>query len=153
MVAGAPKGGANYHQARCRGDVALTYGQTPGCIPRNRSLNIWDRQSTCRFITRRIQRCWLNSRQVLLPTRRQTQRSVLDGLGLTRTAIPSDMYSSEYLRKAYNRSEAMRRLPGSSRTKYYTTAGYYREKSLLKLANHAKDYTSRLFVRETSISA
>ncbi len=59
-----------------------------------------------------------------------------------------DMYSSEYLRKAYNRSEAIAEITGgSSRTKYYTTAGYYREKSLLKLANHAKDYISRLFVR------
>lgn len=59
-----------------------------------------------------------------------------------------DMYSSDYLRKAYNRSEAIAEISGGNqRVKYYTTTGYYRENSLLKVSNHADDYISRMFVR------
>jgi TonB-linked SusC/RagA family outer membrane protein len=59
-----------------------------------------------------------------------------------------DMYSSDYLRKAYNRSEAIAEITGGNqRVKYYTTTGYYRENALLKVANHADDYISRMFVR------
>lgn len=59
-----------------------------------------------------------------------------------------DMYSSDYLRNAYNRSEAIAEITGGNqRVKYYTTTGYYREKSLLNLANSADNYVSRLFVR------
>ena len=59
-----------------------------------------------------------------------------------------DMYSSEYLRDSYNRSEAIAEITGGNqRVKYYTTTGYYREQSLLKVANHANDFTSRMFVR------
>ena len=59
-----------------------------------------------------------------------------------------NMYSSDYLRKAYNRSEAIAEITGgNNRVKYYTSNGYYRENSLLKVGNSADNYTSRLFVR------
>lgn len=59
-----------------------------------------------------------------------------------------DMYSSEYYRKAYNRSEVIAEITGGNRrVKYYTTTGYYRENALLKIANHANNYVSRMFVR------
>jgi TonB-linked SusC/RagA family outer membrane protein len=59
-----------------------------------------------------------------------------------------DMYSSDYLRKAYNRSEAIAEITGgNNRVKYYTSTGYYRENSLLKVGNSKNNYTSRLFVR------
>ncbi len=59
-----------------------------------------------------------------------------------------DMYSSDYLRSMFNRSEAIAEISGGNqRVKYYTTTGYYRESSLLKAANAADNYTSRLFVR------
>src|SRR5690554_3304382 len=59
-----------------------------------------------------------------------------------------DMYSSDYLRKEYNRSEAIAEITGgNNRVKYYTSTGYYRENSLLKVGNSKNNYTSRLFVR------
>ncbi|QRX63293.1 SusC/RagA family TonB-linked outer membrane protein [Dysgonomonadaceae bacterium zrk40] len=59
-----------------------------------------------------------------------------------------DMYSSDYLRKAYNRSEAIAEISGGNqRVKYYTTTGYYRENALLKVGNSKDNYTSRMFVR------
>ncbi len=59
-----------------------------------------------------------------------------------------DMYASDYLRKAYNRSEAIVEISGGNqRVKYYTTTGYYRESSLLKVGNSSDNYTSRMFVR------
>lgn len=59
-----------------------------------------------------------------------------------------DMYSSDYLRNSYNRSEAVAEITGgNNRVKYYTTTGYSRENSLLKVGNAKDNYTSRLFVR------
>ena len=59
-----------------------------------------------------------------------------------------DMYSSDYLRKTYNRSEAIAEISGGNqRVKYYTTTGYYRENSLLNVGNSKDNYTSRMFVR------
>ena len=59
-----------------------------------------------------------------------------------------NMYSSDYVRKAYNRSEAIAEITGgNNRVKYYTSTGYYRENSLLKVGNSKDNYTSRLFVR------
>ncbi|MBR5349690.1 MAG: TonB-dependent receptor plug domain-containing protein, partial [Prevotella sp.] len=59
-----------------------------------------------------------------------------------------DMYNSDYLKKAYNRSEGILEVTGgSNRMKYYTTTGYYRESSLLKVGNTKDNYTSRFFVR------
>ena len=59
-----------------------------------------------------------------------------------------DMYSSEYLKKAYNRSEAIAEISGGSeKVRYYTTTGYYRESSLLKVGKTEDNYVSRFFVR------
>ena len=59
-----------------------------------------------------------------------------------------NMYSSDYVRKASNRSEAIAEITGgNNRVKYYTSTGYYRENSLLKVGNSKDNYTSRLFVR------
>lgn len=59
-----------------------------------------------------------------------------------------DMYSSDYLRKAYGRYEGILEVTGGSeRMKYYTTTGYYRESSQLKVGNTADNYISRFFVR------
>lgn len=59
-----------------------------------------------------------------------------------------DMYSSDYLKKAYNRSEAVAEISGGSeKVKYYTSTGYYRESSLLKVGNTEDNYISRFFVR------
>lgn len=59
-----------------------------------------------------------------------------------------DMYSSDYLKKAYNRSEAVAEISGGNeKVKYYTSTGYYRESSLLKVGNTEDNYNSRFFVR------
>lgn len=59
-----------------------------------------------------------------------------------------NMYSEDYLRTMYNRSEATAEIyGGNQRVKYYTTAGYYRESALLDVANNVDNYTSRFFVR------
>lgn len=59
-----------------------------------------------------------------------------------------DMYSSDYLKKAYNRSEAIAEISGGSgKMRYYTTTGYYRESSLLKVGKTEDNYISRFFVR------
>jgi TonB-linked SusC/RagA family outer membrane protein len=59
-----------------------------------------------------------------------------------------DMYSSEYLRKSYGRFEGILEVTGGNeRMKYYTTTGYYRESSQLKVGNAKDNYTSRFFVR------
>jgi hypothetical protein len=58
------------------------------------------------------------------------------------------MYSSEYLRKSYGRFEGILEVTGGNeRMKYYTTTGYYRESSQLKVGNAKDNYTSRFFVR------
>lgn len=71
------------------------------------------------------------------------------GSGLNPYRYPNfDMYSSDYLRKAYNRSEAIAEVTGGNeRVKYYTSTGYYRESTLLKVGNTKDDYISRFFVR------
>lgn len=59
-----------------------------------------------------------------------------------------NMYSSDYLKKAYNRSEAIAEVSGGTeKVKYYTTTGYYRESSLLKVGKTEDNYISRFFVR------
>lgn len=59
-----------------------------------------------------------------------------------------DMYSSDYLKKTYNRSEGIAEISGGNqRVKYYTSTGYYRESSLLKVGNTKDNYVSRFFVR------
>ena len=59
-----------------------------------------------------------------------------------------NMLSEDYLRKAYTRYEGIMEVTGgSNRMKYYTTVGYYRESSALKVGNAKDNYTSRFFVR------
>lgn len=59
-----------------------------------------------------------------------------------------NMYSSDYLRSVYNRSEAIAEITGgNNRVNYYTTTGYYREGSLLNIGNSSKNSNSRFFVR------
>lgn len=59
-----------------------------------------------------------------------------------------NMYSSDYLKKAYGRYEGILEVTGGSeRMKYYTSTGYYRESSLLKVGNTNDNYISRFFVR------
>ena len=71
------------------------------------------------------------------------------GSGLNPYRYPNlNMYSDEFLRSMYNRSEAIAEISGgSNRVQFYTTAGYYRESTLLKVGNAADNYTSRFFVR------
>ncbi|MDH6312110.1 TonB-linked SusC/RagA family outer membrane protein [Parabacteroides sp. PFB2-10] len=71
------------------------------------------------------------------------------GSGINPYRYPDlDMYSSDYIRKMYNRSEGIAEIyGGNERVKYYTTTGYYRESSALKIANAADNYISRFFVR------
>ena len=59
-----------------------------------------------------------------------------------------NMYSSEYLRKAMNKSEVIAEVTGGNqRVKYYSTTGYFRENSLLKVGDSKDNYISRMFVR------
>lgn len=59
-----------------------------------------------------------------------------------------NMYSSDYLRSMYNRTEAIAEITGGNeRVKYYTSTGYLREGSLLKVANAVDDNVNRLFAR------
>ena len=59
-----------------------------------------------------------------------------------------NMLSEDYIRKSYTRYEGILEVTGgSNRMKYYTTTGYYRESSALKVGNAKDNYTSRFFVR------
>ncbi|WP_010663015.1 SusC/RagA family TonB-linked outer membrane protein [Marinilabilia salmonicolor] len=59
-----------------------------------------------------------------------------------------DMYSSEYLDDFFNTTEAIAEITGGNeRVKYYTSTGYAREGSLLKVGNTEENYTNRFFVR------
>lgn len=71
------------------------------------------------------------------------------GSGINPYRYPTfDMYSDDYLRKAYSRYEGNLEVTGGSdRMKYYTTTGYYRESSLLNMGKAADNYISRFYVR------
>jgi TonB-linked SusC/RagA family outer membrane protein len=71
------------------------------------------------------------------------------GSGSNPYRYPSvDFYSSDYLKQSYNRSEAMAEITGGGdRSRFYTTAGYYNEGSILKVGNAKNNNTSRLFAR------
>lgn len=59
-----------------------------------------------------------------------------------------DMYSSDYLRKAYSLFEAVAEISGGNESvKYYTSTGYARESSPLKVGNTKDNYVSRFLVR------
>lgn len=71
------------------------------------------------------------------------------GSGINPYRYPDlDMHSSDYIKKAYNRTEGILEVTGgNTRVKYYTTVGYYREGSLVKVGKNEDNYTSRFFVR------
>ena len=59
-----------------------------------------------------------------------------------------NLYSSDYLKKAYNRSEVVAEFRGGgNRTHYYTNIGYQRSGDNLNYGNTKDDYTDRLNVR------
>lgn len=59
-----------------------------------------------------------------------------------------NMYSSEFLKDMYNRSEGIAEITGGNeRVQYYTSAGYYREGTLLDVGNAADDNVNRFFAR------
>jgi len=72
------------------------------------------------------------------------------GSGINPYRYPDlNFYDPDYLKKVYNRSEAMAEITGGNeRARYYTTMGYYRDGTLLKyLGNTKNDNTSRMFIR------
>ena len=71
------------------------------------------------------------------------------GSGLNPYRYPDlNYYSSDYLKKMYNRSEVMAEISGgSAKAKFNTTTGYYRESEILKVGNSKNNNTSRMFVR------
>ena len=71
------------------------------------------------------------------------------GSGINPYRYPNlDMYSSDYIKKAYNRTEATAEVTGGNqRVKYYTTFGYYKEGNLVKVGKNEDNYISRFFVR------
>lgn len=59
-----------------------------------------------------------------------------------------DFYSSDYLKKAYNRSEAIAEISGgNNRARYYTNIGYYSQGDLFKFGQAKDNNTNRLNVR------
>ncbi|SFE06704.1 SusC/RagA family TonB-linked outer membrane protein [Thermophagus xiamenensis] len=59
-----------------------------------------------------------------------------------------DFYSSDYLKKAYNRSDVVTEISGGNeRARYYTNIGYYRQGDLFKIGEAKNNYTDRLNVR------
>lgn len=59
-----------------------------------------------------------------------------------------DYYSSEYLKKAYNRSDVSAEFNGGNdRARFYANVGYMREDDLFKFGEAANDYNSRFNVR------
>ena len=59
-----------------------------------------------------------------------------------------NLYSSDYLKKAYNRSEVVAEFRGGAkRTHYYTNIGYMRQGDNMNYGNTKDDYVDRLNVR------
>ena len=59
-----------------------------------------------------------------------------------------DYYSSDYLKKAYNRSDVTAEFSGGNRrARFYSNIGYYREGSLFDFGEVKDNYTSRLSIR------
>ena len=60
----------------------------------------------------------------------------------------TNLYSSDYIKKAYNRSEVVAEFRGGAqRTHYYTNIGYQRQGDQLNYGNTTNNYTDRLNVR------
>ncbi|MFT4071441.1 MAG: SusC/RagA family TonB-linked outer membrane protein [Dysgonamonadaceae bacterium] len=59
-----------------------------------------------------------------------------------------DMYSSEYLKKAYNRSDVVAEFSGGTqRARFYTNIGFYNQNDLFKFGEAKNNNVSRLNVR------
>src|SRR5690606_6128963 len=59
-----------------------------------------------------------------------------------------DFYSSDYLRKAYNRSDITTEFSGGNeKSKFYTNIGYYRQGDVFKFGEAKQNYVDRLNVR------
>ncbi len=59
-----------------------------------------------------------------------------------------DLYSSDYLRKTYNRTDATAEISGGTeRARFYTNVNIYNLGSLLKYGDASKDHTTRFSVR------
>lgn len=59
-----------------------------------------------------------------------------------------NMYSDEYLKKAYNRTDASVQISGGNeRARYYTNINYYRQGDYLKVGEAKKNFTDRFSVR------
>src|SRR5690606_7983183 len=59
-----------------------------------------------------------------------------------------DFYSSQFLKKAYNRSDVVAELSGGDeKSRFYTNIGYYRENDLFKFGEAKDNYIDRLNVR------
>lgn len=59
-----------------------------------------------------------------------------------------DFYSSDYIKKAYNRSDISAQFDGGSeRTRYYANIGYYHEKSFMNFGEAKNSFNNRFNVR------
>ncbi|MCQ2203746.1 MAG: SusC/RagA family TonB-linked outer membrane protein [Bacteroidales bacterium] len=59
-----------------------------------------------------------------------------------------DLYSSDYMKKAYNRSDVTAEIiGGNQRARYYTNISYYRQGTLLDFGSEKKGYEDRFNVR------
>lgn len=59
-----------------------------------------------------------------------------------------DFYSSDYLKKAYNRTDVTTEISGGNENaRYYTNIGYYRQGDLFKFGEAKNNFTDRLNVR------
>lgn len=71
------------------------------------------------------------------------------GSGINPYRYPNlDFYSSDYLKKTYNRSDFITEITGGGeRARFYTTAGYSNERGILKVGDADKNNIGRFFVR------
>lgn len=59
-----------------------------------------------------------------------------------------DYYSSDYLKKAYNRSDVTAEFSGGNkRARFYSNIGYYRQSDIFNFGEVANNYTGRLNIR------
>ncbi len=71
------------------------------------------------------------------------------GSGVNPYRYPNlNMYSDEYLKKAYNRTDASVQISGGNeRARYYTNINYYRQGDYLKVGESKHNFTDRFSVR------
>lgn len=71
------------------------------------------------------------------------------GSGINPYRYPSlDYYSSDYLKKTYNRSDVTAEISGGNeRARFYSNVGYYRQNDIFNFGEADKNFTSRLNIR------